>query len=77
MAQPSDSKPAEATPAAKPEAEAKPAEAPAETVKPDDKLFAVLATGQPITVTGPIKPLKWGVKGLKPKVEAFLKGCRK
>jgi hypothetical protein len=45
-------------------------------VKRDDKLFAVLATGQPIAVTGPIKPLKWGVKGLKPKLEAFLKSCK-
>jgi hypothetical protein len=43
----------------------------------DDKLFALLMTGQPISVTGPIKPLKWEVKGLKAKVEAFLKGCRK
>ncbi len=46
-------------------------------VMPDDRLFAVLRTGQPIAVTGPIKPLKWEVKGLKAKVEAFLKGCRK
>ena len=45
-------------------------------VKRDDKLFAVLATGQPIAVTGPIKPLKWGVKGLKPKLNAFLKSCK-
>jgi hypothetical protein len=45
-------------------------------VKRDDKLFAVLATGQPISVTGPIKPLKWGVKGLKPKIAAFLKSCQ-
>lgn len=45
-------------------------------VKRDDKLFAVLATGQPIAVTGPIKPLKWGVKGLKPKLDAFLKSCK-
>ena len=47
------------------------------TVKRDDKLFAVLATGQPITVTGPIKPpLKWSVRGLKAKVAAFLGGCK-
>ena len=46
-------------------------------VMPDDKLFAVLRTGRPIAVTGPIKPMKWEVKGLKAKVEAFLKGCRK
>ncbi|MEW6451702.1 MAG: hypothetical protein AB1490_13680 [Pseudomonadota bacterium] len=45
-------------------------------VKRDDKLFAVLATGQPITVTGPIKTLKWGVKGLKAKVDTFLKSCK-
>ena len=45
-------------------------------VKRDDRLFAVLATGQPIAVTGPIKPLRWGVKGLKPKLEAFLKSCK-
>lgn len=43
----------------------------------DDKLFAVLATGKPISVTGSIKPLKWEVRGLKAKVEAFLKACRK
>jgi hypothetical protein len=46
-------------------------------VKRDDKLFAVLATGQPISVTGPIKSRKWGVRGLKPKVEAFLKSCER
>jgi hypothetical protein len=45
-------------------------------VKRDDKLFAVLATRQPISVTGPIKSMKWGVRGLKPKVEAFLKSCQ-
>jgi hypothetical protein len=45
-------------------------------VKRDDRLFVVLATGQPITVTGPIKPLRWGAKGLKAKLEAFLKSCR-
>ena len=45
-------------------------------VKRDDRLFAVLATGRPIAVTGPIKPLKWGVRGLKPKLEAFLKSCK-
>jgi hypothetical protein len=42
----------------------------------DDPLFLVLATGQPITVTGLIKPLRWGAKGLKAKLEAFLKSCR-
>lgn len=48
-------------------------------VKRDDKLFAVLATGQPITVTGPLKhgKLKWDVKGLKAKVAAFLQACKK
>ena len=45
-------------------------------VKRDDRLFAVLATGQPIAVTGPIKPLTWGVRGLKPKLDAFLKSCK-
>ena len=47
-------------------------------VKRDDPLFAVLAIGQPIRVTGSIKkPLKWNVKGLKPRVSAFLQACRK
>ena len=47
-------------------------------VKRDDPLFAVLAAGQPIRVTGSTrKPLKWNVKGLKPKVSAFLQACRK
>lgn len=45
-------------------------------VKRDDQLFVVLATGRPIAVTGPIKPLKWGVKGLKAKLDAFLKSCK-
>ena len=45
-------------------------------VKRDDKLFAVLATGQPIRATGPMKPLRWAVKGLKPKLDAFLKSCK-
>lgn len=43
----------------------------------DDKLFEVLATGQPVAVTGPIKSMKWGVKGLKPKVASFLAQCGK
>ena len=48
-------------------------------VKRDDRLFAVLATGQPITVTGSIKkrPLKWNVKGLKSRVARFLQACGK
>ncbi len=46
-------------------------------MKRDDKLFAVLSTGQPISVTGPIKPLKWEVKGLKQKVASFLAQCEK
>jgi len=46
-------------------------------VKPDDKLFSILATGQPITVTGPIKTLKWEVRGLKGKLAEFLKACQK
>jgi len=44
-------------------------------VKADDKLFAIPATGQPITVTGPIKTLKWEVRGLKGRVAEFLKSC--
>jgi hypothetical protein len=46
-------------------------------VRRDDKLFTVLATGRAITVTGPIRkpPLKWGVKGLRSKVSAFLQSC--
>jgi hypothetical protein len=44
-------------------------------LKPDDKLFAILATGQPITVTGPIETLKWEVRGLKVKVAQFLRSC--
>jgi hypothetical protein len=47
-------------------------------VKRDDKLFAILATGQPIRVTGSIrKPLRWDVKGLKAKVAEFFKLCGK
>ncbi len=46
-------------------------------VKRDDKLFVLLATGQPITVTGSIKkPLKWEVKGLKARTAEFLKACK-
>lgn len=43
----------------------------------DDKLFVLLKSGQPIAVTEPIKPLKWDVRGLKAKVEAFLRDCGK
>jgi hypothetical protein len=42
----------------------------------DDPLFAVLATGKPIAVTGPIKPKTWAVKGLKTQLAAFLKACK-
>lgn len=47
------------------------------TVSRGDKLFAVLATGKPVAVTGPIEPLEWDVKGLKPKVAALIAGCGK
>jgi hypothetical protein len=40
-------------------------------------LFAVLANGKPITVSGPMKkPLTWPVNGLKAKTAAFLKECK-
>ncbi len=47
------------------------------TVARDDKLFAVLATGKPVTVSGPIKPLQWNVKGLKSKVATLLANCKR
>jgi hypothetical protein len=46
------------------------------TVAREHPLFAVLATGKPIFVSGPIKPLTWPVKSLKAKASAFLKECR-
>ena len=45
-------------------------------VSRDDPVFAVLATGKAIKVTGSIKPVTWPVKGLKAKVAAFLQACR-
>ena len=45
------------------------------TVSRGDPLFAVLAAGAPVRVTGPIKPLTWTVKGLKQKLAAFLRAC--
>lgn len=47
-------------------------------VKLDDPLFAVLATGKPVTVAGDIEtPGTWPVSGLKAKVAAFLAACKK
>jgi hypothetical protein len=46
------------------------------TVGRDHPLFAVLATGKPIFVSGPIKKLTWSVKELKAKVAAFLRACK-
>jgi hypothetical protein len=39
-------------------------------------LFAVLANGKPIKVSGPIKPIAWPVNGLKAKAANFLKDCK-
>jgi len=41
-----------------------------------DKLLAVLASGLPIAVTGPIKDT-WSVNGLAAKVRAFSESCAK
>jgi len=46
------------------------------TVAREHPLFAVLANGKPIAVSGPIKPLTWPVNGLKAKIAAFLKACK-
>jgi hypothetical protein len=46
------------------------------TVSRDHPLFAVLATGKPIRVSGPIKPMTWPVKGLSAKTAEFLKACK-
>ena len=46
------------------------------TVGRDHPLFAVLATGKPIFVSGPIKKSTWPVKELKAKVAAFLRACK-
>jgi len=47
-------------------------------VSRDHPVFAVLAAGNKINVTGPLKhkPLTWGTKGLKQTVAAFLKACK-
>ena len=42
----------------------------------DHPLFAVLVTGKPIFVSGPIKPMTWQVKRLRAKTAEFLKACR-
>jgi hypothetical protein len=46
------------------------------TVSRDHPVFAVLSAGNKIKVTGPIKPMTWGAKGLKQKTAAFLKACK-
>ena len=46
------------------------------TVSRDHPLFEVLATGKPIAVSGPIKPMTWKVKGLSAKTAEFLKACK-
>ena len=46
------------------------------TVARDHPVFAVLATGKPIFVSGPIKKLTWPVMGLKAEVAAFLRACK-
>ena len=46
------------------------------TVSREHPLFAVLATGKPIVVSGPIKPLTWQTKNLKAKAAAFLQACK-
>jgi hypothetical protein len=45
-------------------------------VSREHPLFAVLATGKPITVSGPIKPMTWPVKGLSARTAQFLKACK-
>jgi hypothetical protein len=39
-------------------------------------VFAVLANGKPIKVSGPIKPITWPVNGLKARAADFLKDCK-
>jgi hypothetical protein len=46
------------------------------TVSRNHPLFAVLGSGKTVAVSGPIKPLKWPVKGLKAKTAEFLKACK-
>ena len=41
----------------------------------NDTVFRVLGTGQSISVGGTIKPAIWPVKGLRAKLDAFLKAC--
>lgn len=46
------------------------------TVALTHPLFAVLATGKPITVTGSLKkPVTWKVRSLKARLAAFIKAC--
>jgi hypothetical protein len=45
-------------------------------VSRDHPLFAVLAAGKPIFVSGPIKRMTWPVKGLSAKTAEFLKACK-
>jgi hypothetical protein len=42
----------------------------------DHPLFVVLATGKPIAVSGPIKPITWQARTLKAKTAAFLQACK-
>lgn len=47
------------------------------SVSEDDPLFDVLATGQPITVTGSLDgSVTWNVEGLRSRVRNFLRQCR-
>ena len=39
-------------------------------------LFIVFATGKPIVVSGPIKPMAWPVKRLSARTAVFLKACK-
>jgi hypothetical protein len=39
-------------------------------------LFKVLASGKPIVVSGPIKPMTWPVKDLRTRTAQFLKACK-
>ena len=39
-------------------------------------LFIVFATGKPIVVSGPIKPMTWPVKRLSARTAEFLKACK-
>jgi hypothetical protein len=46
------------------------------TVSREHPLFAVLATGKPIVVSGAIKPLTWQARNLKARTAAFLQACK-